>query len=110
MDDIIADARNLGKKIAAHPRTTAFAKAARDVAEDREAQAILKNFQEQVNRIRDLEANGKPIEVEDKRKLSDCEAAVAGHPKLKAMMKAQADYLEMMHRVNSAIDEASAQA
>lgn len=107
MEDIIADARALGKKIAAHARTKAFMTAARAVAEDRDAQGILKSYQDQVMAIRQAEAGGKPIEPGDKRKLADCEAAVAGNDKLKEMMKAQADYSEMMHRINNAIDEAS---
>lgn len=41
MDDIIADARALGKKIAAHPRTAKFLTAAKAVAGDKEAQDVL---------------------------------------------------------------------
>jgi len=107
MEDIIADARALGKKIAAHPRMTRFMRAAGAVAEDSEAQSILKTYQEQAHRIGELEQAGKPIEPEDKRKLADCEAKLAGNDKVKDMMKAQADYLEMMHRINGAIDEAA---
>lgn len=110
MEEIIADARALGKKIAAHPRTAAFMKAARAVSEDREAQDILGAYQEQVERVHTLEAEGKPIEPEDKRRLMEREAALAGNAKLKEMMKAQTDYMEMMHRINSAIDEASSAA
>jgi cell fate (sporulation/competence/biofilm development) regulator YlbF (YheA/YmcA/DUF963 family) len=107
MDDIIADARALGKKIAAHTRTAKFFAAAKAVAEDKSAQEVLKAYQEQANKLREAEALGKPIEPEDKRKLMDCEAKLAGNDKLKEMMKHQADYLEMMHRINSAIDEAT---
>ncbi|HKQ47786.1 MAG TPA: YlbF family regulator [Phycisphaerae bacterium] len=107
MEDIIADAKALGKKIAAHPRTAKFLVAAKAVSEDKAAQDVLKAYQDQVNRIREAEASGKPIEPEDKRKLMDCEAQLAGNDKLKEMMKHQADYLEMMHRINSAIDEAT---
>lgn len=107
MEDIIADARALGKKIAANERTRAFMTAARAVAEDRDAQGILKAYQDQVQVMQQAEASGKPIEPADKRKLADNEAAIAGNAKLKEMMKAQADYMEMMHRINNAIDEAS---
>ena len=109
MDDLIAAARELGKKIATHQRTRDFTAAAKAVAEDKEAQGILKAYQEQVEHLRNLEKSQKPIEVADKRKLADAEARVAGNEKLKNMMKQQADYLEMMHRINRAIDEASEQ-
>lgn len=107
LDEILAQARELGKKIAAHPRTKDFLAAARAVAEDRDAQNVLKSYQDAVTKIRRLEAQGKPIEPDDKRKAADAERQVAGNDKLKNMMKYQADYLELMHRINSAIEEAS---
>lgn len=107
MDDIIAHARELGKKIAAHPRCADFMAAARAVAADKQAQEILKAYQEQVRKIQELEMGGKPIEPPDKRKLADCESAVAGNDLLKKMIRHQADYMEMMNRINSAIDEAA---
>lgn len=110
MEDIIADARALGKKIAEHPRMKAFMTAARAVAEDNQAQDLLKRYQQQAEKFRGLEQANKPIEVGDKRALADSEAQVAGNELLKTMMKSQADYLEMMQRINAAIDEASANA
>jgi len=107
LDEIIDQARELGRKIAAHPRTKDFLAAARAVAEDRQAQDLLKTYQEAVNKIRTLQSAGKPIEPEDKRKVADAERGVAGDEKLKAMMKHQADYMELMQRVNGAIDQAS---
>lgn len=106
MDDIIAYARELGKKIAEHPRCAEFMKAAREVAADSEAQSLLREYQEQVTKIRQLEAQGSPIEVDDKHKLADCEGKVAGNDKLKAMMRHQADYIELMNNINQAMDEA----
>jgi cell fate (sporulation/competence/biofilm development) regulator YlbF (YheA/YmcA/DUF963 family) len=107
MDEIIAQARDLGKKIAAHPRTASFLTAARAVAEDKEAQTILQAYQEQVTKMQGLEESGKAIAVADKHKLAECQTHVASNDKLKAMMKTQADYLEMMHKINHAIDEAT---
>ncbi len=110
MEDIITHARELGKKIAAHPRCSNFMNATRKVSADPEAQRILGEYQQQVAKLRQLEAEQKPVEVDDKQKLSSCETAVAGSEPLKEMMKHQADYVEMMTRINSAIDEAVQQA
>jgi cell fate (sporulation/competence/biofilm development) regulator YlbF (YheA/YmcA/DUF963 family) len=107
MDDIIAHARELGKKIAAHPRSIGFMTAARAVAADKQAQEVLRAYQNQVRAIHETESAGKPIEVADKRKMADCEAAVAGNELLKEMMKHQADYMELMNQINNAIDEAA---
>ncbi|MFQ5429089.1 MAG: YlbF family regulator [Phycisphaerae bacterium] len=110
MEDIIADAQALGKKIADHPRMKAFMAAARAVAENEAAQATLKKYQELTEKIRRLEFENKPIEVEDKHALAEAEAEVAGDDLLKRMMKCQTDYVEMMQHINRAIDEASAAA
>jgi cell fate (sporulation/competence/biofilm development) regulator YlbF (YheA/YmcA/DUF963 family) len=107
MEDLIAQARELGRRIAAHPRTVDFLAAARSVAEDRDAQQILRDYQEQIGRIRELEGGGRPIEPQDKRRLAELEQRVAANEKLKQMMRLEADYLEMMHRVNAAIDDAA---
>ena len=104
LDEILKAARELGKKIAAHPRTTDFLASARAVADDREAQNLLKAYQDSVNKIRAAESQGKPIEPEDKRRAADAERQVAGNENLKNMMRLQADYMEMMHRINGAID------
>ncbi|HWL95463.1 MAG TPA: YlbF family regulator [Phycisphaerae bacterium] len=107
MEDIIADAGALGKKIAAHPRMKAYIIAAKAVNEDKLALDTLKEYQETVEKFREMEMSGKPIEVADKRKIAECESKVAGNDLLKKMMQAQADYLELMHRINNAIDEAA---
>src|ERR1043166_4651180 len=46
LDAILQEARQLGKKIAAHPRAKEFKAAAKAVAEDREAQDVLRSYQE----------------------------------------------------------------
>lgn len=104
MDDIIADATALGKKMAAHPRMKAYMAAAQAVNGNQEAQDVLMGYQKAIEKIQQLEASGKPIEVADKRTISDWESKVANNELLKRMMTAQADYLELMHRINAAID------
>ena len=107
MYDIIQQARELGRKIGAHERTQAFIKAAKAVAADREAQKLLNDFQEQIDKLRQKEASGQPVEPNDKRRAMELEMAVAGNDKLKDMMRTQANYIELMQTVQSAIDEAS---
>lgn len=107
MQDIIAAATELGKKIAASERTRAFLAAAKAVAADKDAQTILRDFQNQSDKLRELAEAGKPIEPNDKRRLSELESSVASNDKLKAMMRTQADYFELMTRVQQAIDAAT---
>ena len=104
MDEIIALAVELGRKINAHERCVAFTSAARDVASDRDAQQILRDYQEHADRLAQLQERQQPIEPKDKQRMAELEGRIAGHSKLKTLMRTQADYLELMNRVQSAID------
>ena len=55
--------------------------------------------------LRMVDAARKPIEVADKRRLGELEAVLSGNAKVMAMSKAQADFSELMSRVNRAIYE-----
>jgi len=107
MQEIIADATALGKKIADHPRSKAFFEAARAVAADPAAQKLLKDYQQTAEKLHALEAAGKPLEPDDKRKLAAAQAELVSNEKLKMMLRTQADYLELMNRVQAAIDAAT---
>jgi cell fate (sporulation/competence/biofilm development) regulator YlbF (YheA/YmcA/DUF963 family) len=107
MQEIIAEAAALGKKIAEHPRSRAFFDAARAAVADPEAQKLLRAYQEAAERLHELEASGKPIEPEDKRRLAALQSEMIGNEKLKAMLKAQADYVELMTHVQQAIEAAT---
>lgn len=104
MEDIVAAASDLGKRIAAHPRTKAFMTAAKAIEADSESLKLLQDYQRQLERVRERERSGAAIEPEDKRKLADLEQRSAGNEKLRALMRTQADYLDLMSRVNQAID------
>lgn len=107
MEDLISLAKDLGRKIGAHPRTRAFIDSAKSVAADQTAQKTLNDFQEHMEKVRTREAMGQPVEPAEKHRAMELEMQVAGNDKLKAMMRTQADYIELMQTVQSAIDEAS---
>jgi cell fate (sporulation/competence/biofilm development) regulator YlbF (YheA/YmcA/DUF963 family) len=109
MDAILQEAQQLGKKIAQHQRVKDFQAAAKAVAEDREAQEVLRAYQNAVDKIASLESTGKPVEPDDKRKAADAQRQVSGNARIKEMMKQQANYMELMHLVSAAIEGASQQ-
>jgi cell fate (sporulation/competence/biofilm development) regulator YlbF (YheA/YmcA/DUF963 family) len=106
--DVLSKARLLGEALAAHPRVQAMHAAQRSVHADQAAQALLKQYQEHAAAIRRREAEGKPIEPADKRKLAELESGMAGNEALKRMMRAQADYLDLMNQVHETMDGALA--
>jgi cell fate (sporulation/competence/biofilm development) regulator YlbF (YheA/YmcA/DUF963 family) len=105
MDEIIEMAAGLGKRLAADPKATAYVQALRAVRDDPEAARIVHDFQVQAEKLGALEAEGKPIEPADKRRLMELQDRMIGDEKLKALQRAETDYALMMHHVNSAIEE-----
>ncbi|MCB9854958.1 MAG: YlbF family regulator [Phycisphaerales bacterium] len=110
MDDIIADAAALGKKIASHPKMKAFVASVDALKADGEAESLLKKYQEKSREIDTKASQGKPVEVDEKRELADLQKKVASNDKIKAMIRCETDYLDLMRRINDAIDRAAAEA
>jgi cell fate (sporulation/competence/biofilm development) regulator YlbF (YheA/YmcA/DUF963 family) len=104
-ESLIAKAAALGEALASHVSVRTYFGAQKAVRDDREAQDLLTGYQTQMSYIRDLEAAGRPVEPSDKQKLRDFETRMASHDKLKALMRAQTDYVDLMNRINQAMDE-----
>ncbi len=104
IQDLLTKARTLGEALAAHPTVTAYRAAQRAVHADTAAQTLLTEYQSQLNRVRELETQLKPVEVADKQKLKRLEGQIAGQESLKTLMRTQADYVALMAQVNREID------
>lgn len=104
-DQITDKAAELGKLIAGSSSGKALLSARQELQDDKEAHAILESYQKQLQKIAELEEGGKPTEPEDKRALAQLQQDVASHSTLKSWMKAQADFSQLMHKVNRAIAE-----
>ena len=103
MEQIFELAERLGKAVAAHPRAAALAQMRKKLRADPQASQLLKDFQDQARRIAQLEAEQKPVEVDDKHKLADLQAKIASNDLLKQWMRLQADYSELWNKVNRAM-------
>ena len=105
LDKIIAEAGKLGRSIAETAASKAFLERREQLDNDNQAQELVEGYQKQLQKIAELERAGKPIEPEDKHKLTDLQQKVASNETLKCWMKAQADFSELMGKVNKAIAE-----
>ncbi|MCA9255369.1 MAG: YlbF family regulator [Phycisphaerales bacterium] len=110
MEDIIADAAALGKKIASHPKMKDFIAAVNALKADKDAESLLQRYQEKAREIDVKASQGKPVEVDEKREVAELQKRVASNDRIKAMLRAETDYLDMMRRINQAIDRAAAEA
>jgi cell fate (sporulation/competence/biofilm development) regulator YlbF (YheA/YmcA/DUF963 family) len=104
IQDLLTRAHALGEALAAHPAVKAYRAAQRSVRADTAAEKLLADYQAHLNHVRELEEQLKPVEVADKQKLKSLEGQIAGHESLKALMRAQADYVALMAQINREID------
>ena len=105
LDKIVAEAGKLGELISKTSASRAFLVHREKLDTDKEAMGIVVDYQKQLQKITELERGGKPIEPEDKHELTDLQQKVASNETLKVWMKAQADFSELMGKVNKAIAE-----
>ena len=93
-------ADKLGAEMAASKAAREFKLRRHEVAADPAAQALLQNYQTQLDLLAKKQHEGKPIEVAEKHALRDLQEKTYNHDKLKALVASQADYVEMIQQVN----------
>ncbi len=108
MDDILEQARRLGQRIRKHPYYRRLREADAKVREDPEATKALEAYNQTATAIQEKEQKGEPVEVEEKRNLDTLRDTVVANETVKAFSQAQADYADLMRRMNEAIFQAIA--
>ena len=103
LKEITEQATRLGEAIRRHPRYAKLREADERVRADKSATEALEAYNKAVAAIQKKGQGGQPIEVEDKRNLERLRQVVAGNAAVKAFMQTQADYAELMHRMNDTI-------
>ncbi len=102
-EEILNAARELGKLLATHEAATRFEATVRKLQGDIDAQRILNDYNRHLESLAEKESAGRPIEVEDKRKLDALQKQVMSNPLLQELQVAQMDYLDLMRRVDEAM-------
>jgi len=105
MNEIFDLAVRLGKRIAEDSRARQMAEAQAALDKSLADRQLLNDFERQQQKVYELEASGKPIEPEDKRRLADLHGKVVGSVVIKQVLKAQADFLELMASVSQRIEQ-----
>lgn len=110
MREAIERARALGETIARHERTLAFLAAQQALEHDADARRLLDAYQQQAERIHQLELARQPVEAVDKHKLRELQSEMAGNGAIKDFIRRQADYVDLMNTVNRTMEETIASA
>jgi len=105
LGEVQALAVQLGKAIRKHPRFITWREADARVRADKTATEALDAYNRLATLLARKERAGQPIEVEEKHQLQRLRETVAANDTIKAYMRTQADYAEMMRVMNDTIFE-----
>ena len=100
MDDILEIAEKLAAAIRSNSRFGKLREAEKAVDADSATKKLLAEYNEITMAILRKEQDMKPIEPEEKRKLLDLKEKVVANTLLQSLSRAQADFSEMMNKVN----------
>ncbi|MHC4224686.1 MAG: YlbF/YmcA family competence regulator [Planctomycetota bacterium] len=106
MEDVVVQAKRLGESIASHESCKALKAAVGALQADEEAKSLEKNYAEIAQTLEAKGKTGQPIEPDEKRREAELRSKMAAHPAIREFLKAQADFYQVMHEVNKAIEEA----
>ncbi len=109
-DEILKAAGDLGKMIAEHPAAKKFEDVTRKLQDDTEAQRLLTDFNRHMQTLQEKEAKRQPIEVADKHKLEELQAKVIKNKLVRDLQMAQMDFVDLMRRVDEAMQGQAPQA
>jgi cell fate (sporulation/competence/biofilm development) regulator YlbF (YheA/YmcA/DUF963 family) len=101
--EILDAADKLGRLISTHPAAKRMDDLMKRLQGDREAQRVLGDFNRHMQMLGQKEQTGRPIEIDDKRKMDTLQAAVAQNLTLRELQMAQMDYLDLMRQVDDRV-------
>ncbi len=106
--EILDQANALGELLAEHETAKAMESALKALQADTASQQALADLNRFGASLEEKAAQGKPIEVADKRKLEELQQAVVLNPLLAGFQRAQMDYTDLLRQVDDAITGRSA--
>ncbi len=103
-NEILHSATKLGALIGRHPTVATYRELTRQLDLDISARNLLGQFEQLMETLAMKEAQMQPVEVAEKQQLRTLEQSIAIHPLLKKLMAAQVEYMDMMRKVQEAIN------
>src|ERR1051325_10202789 len=101
--EIIVEADKLGNLVAQHPAVGKYRQAQRSVAEDPDASRLLSEMDRTIETLAKQEQSGLPVTDAQRQKLETLQTQLMSNIKVKALNMAQVDFIDLLRRVNQAI-------
>jgi cell fate (sporulation/competence/biofilm development) regulator YlbF (YheA/YmcA/DUF963 family) len=103
--EILEQAKALGKHLAGSPRVKAYAESQQKLQADEQAKRLLRDYQLLADKLQKAQAEGKKVTEQDAQQLHKFEQDMACNDAIKAWMRAQSDYVDLMYRVDRSIQQ-----
>jgi len=103
VDTITEMTEKLGKAIADSPAAARLRECRKALDQQPDVLKTLQEYQEQSQKVGQLEEQNKPVEVEDKHRLQELHDKLVANDVFKRYTAAQVDYVDMMRKVNTAL-------
>ena len=102
---MISLAERLGKAVADSPQAAALRTVRKEFDAKPDIVALLREYQEHGEKLAQLEMDNKPVEVDDKHKLQELRDKLLSDETFKKLSAAQVEYVDLMRKVNTAIQQ-----
>ncbi|QDU35380.1 hypothetical protein KS4_34610 [Poriferisphaera corsica] len=102
-DEILADAKKLGKKIKDHEIAQKLENAIHALEQDIDAQRLMTDYNRLTTEIAEKEHKGQPVEVDEKHKIAELHKQIVMNQVLQDLQMTQMDYSDLMRQVDQAI-------
>jgi len=106
MEQIVTQAEKLGETIAGHARCLALAEAREAFDKDEAAKKLQEEYDAAVDTLQKKSVAGEALEPDEKRREADLRGRLATNETISALVRAQADFHELMVVVNQALERA----
>jgi cell fate (sporulation/competence/biofilm development) regulator YlbF (YheA/YmcA/DUF963 family) len=100
---ILAEADKLGHLVAQHPAVERYKQAQKAVSEDPDATRALSDFERQFETLARQEQSGMPITDAQRQQLEATQSRIVSNIKVKALNMAQVEFIDLLRKVNQAI-------
>ena len=105
IQNLLDEARKLGTLIGSQDAVKKFREVTAQIDLDVTAKGLLSEFEQLMETLAMKEATMQPIEVAEKQKYQSLQQSMAIHPLIQKLMAAQADYSDLMRKVQEAINK-----
>jgi cell fate (sporulation/competence/biofilm development) regulator YlbF (YheA/YmcA/DUF963 family) len=103
MEKIFDLAKDLGEELANHPIGKRYQDARTAMDADPAARQLIQDYEQAAVRVEQKGRQGRPIEPEEKRTLSDLQGKIARNESVKKWMEAQVEYLNLLRQINDLV-------